>query len=133
MSIANYGMLAAFGGTAMVAGFVDTIAGGGGLITVPALLLGGIPPLQALGTNKLQGAFGVLVASISLFSKTGLDRKSACISFAMAFLGGSLGALLIQQVGAKALDVVIPVVLSGIALYSCWRGDQRRRKKTAFG
>jgi uncharacterized protein len=117
MLIANYGMLAAFGVTAMVAGFVDTIAGGGGLITVPALLLGGIPPLQALGTNKLQGAFGVLVASISLFSKTGLDRKSACISFAMAFLGGSLGAFLIQQVGAKALDVVIPVVLSGIALY----------------
>jgi uncharacterized protein len=110
-------MLAAFGGTAVVAGFVDTIGGGGGLITVPALLLGGIPPLQALGTNKLQGAFGVLVASISLFPKTGLDRKSAGLSFAMAFLGGSLGAFLIQQVDAKALDVVIPVVLSSIAIY----------------
>jgi uncharacterized membrane protein YfcA len=82
MFIASYGMLAAFGGTAVVAGFVDTIAGGGGLITVPALLPGGIPPLQALGTNKLQGACGVLVASISLFPKTGLDWKSAGLSFA---------------------------------------------------
>jgi hypothetical protein len=75
MFIASYGMLAAFGGTAVVAGFVDTIAGGGGLITVPALLLGGIPPLQALGTNKLQGAFGVLVASISLFPKPGSTKS----------------------------------------------------------
>jgi uncharacterized membrane protein YfcA len=117
MPAASYSLLAALGGTAVVAGFVDTIAGGGGLITVPALLLGGIPPLQVLGTNKLQGAFGVLVASISLRSKAGFDLKSAGLSFVMAFLGGSLGAFLIQLVDTKALDVMIPVVLSCIALY----------------
>jgi len=117
MPAAPYSLLATFGGAALVAGFVDTIAGGGGLITVPALLLGGVPPLQVLGTNKLQGAFGVLVASISLRSKTGLDLKSAGISFAMAFLGGAIGAFLIQLVDTKALDIMIPAVLSGIALY----------------
>jgi uncharacterized membrane protein YfcA len=113
----TFSLLAAFGGAAVVAGFVDTIAGGGGLITVPALLLGGVPPLQVLGTNKLQGSFGVLVAAISLRSKAGLDAKSAAVSFSMAFLGGLLGAFLIQRVDTKALDVLIPVVLSGIALY----------------
>jgi uncharacterized membrane protein YfcA len=117
MPIVTYGALAAFGGTAVVAGFVDTIAGGGGLITVPALLLGGVPPLQVLGTNKLQSALGVLVASLSLFSKSGLDAMSVGRAFAMASLGGALGAFLVQRVDAKALDVAIPMVLSGIALY----------------
>src|SRR5579871_3597663 len=48
-------LLAIYAAAATVAGFIDTLAGGGGLITVPALLLGGMPPLQVLGTNKLQG------------------------------------------------------------------------------
>ena len=110
-------MLALFGGTAAVAGFVDAIAGGGGLITVPALLLGGVPPLQVLGTNKLQGAFGALVATLSLGSKARFEVKSSSLSFAMALLGGAFGAFCIQLVDAKALDVMIPVVLAGIAIY----------------
>ena len=112
-----YSHLAGFGVAAVVAGFVDTIAGGGGLITVPALLLGGIPPLQVLGTNKLQGAFGALVAGLSLFSKARFELKSSSLSFFMAFLGGVLGAFLIQRVDTRSLDLMIPIVLSGIALY----------------
>ena len=50
---------------AFVAGLVDAIAGGGGLITVPALLLAGASPLQALATNKLQGSFGAASAVVS--------------------------------------------------------------------
>lgn len=117
MLVATPSMLAAFGGTAIVAGFVDTIAGGGGLITVPALLLGGIPPLQVLGTNKLQGSFGALVATLSLGSKARFELKSSSLSFAMALLGGALGAYCIQLVDARALDVIIPLVLAGIAIY----------------
>jgi hypothetical protein len=49
---------------ALVAGFVDAIAGGGGLLTVPALLAAGLPPAQALATNKLQGSFGSLAAAL---------------------------------------------------------------------
>ena len=51
---------------AFFAGFVDAIAGGGGLITIPALLLGGFDPLSALGTNKLQSLFGSGSATIAL-------------------------------------------------------------------
>ena len=49
---------------AFVAGFIDSIAGGGGMITIPALLLAGISPLQALATNKLQSSFGQLCSFI---------------------------------------------------------------------
>jgi len=63
-------LLAIYAAAATVAGFIDTLAGGGGLITVPALLLGGMPPLQVLGTNKLQGVVGTLVASVSLVAKS---------------------------------------------------------------
>jgi hypothetical protein len=48
---------------AMVAGLLDTLAGGGGLISIPALILSGVPPIAALGTNKLQGSMGTATAT----------------------------------------------------------------------
>ena len=48
---------------ATIAGFIDTLAGGGGLITMPALLISGVPPLAALGTNKLQGSVGTATST----------------------------------------------------------------------
>ena len=48
---------------AVVAGLIDTLAGGGGLISIPALILSGVPPLTALGTNKLQGSMGTATAT----------------------------------------------------------------------
>ena len=53
---------------AFAAGFVDSIAGGGGLITVPTLLLAGFSPVESLGTNKLQGLFGSGSATIAYAS-----------------------------------------------------------------
>ncbi len=52
---------------AIMAGFVDAIAGGGGLITVPSLLLSGVPPLTVLGTNRMQSAIGELTAFITFW------------------------------------------------------------------
>ncbi|MEQ8738766.1 MAG: TSUP family transporter, partial [Hoeflea sp.] len=54
---------------AFLAGFVDSIAGGGGLIAVPALLLAGFTPVEALGTNKLQGLFGSASATFAYARK----------------------------------------------------------------
>lgn len=54
---------------AFVAGFIDSIAGGGGMITIPALLLAGISPLQALATNKLQSSFGSFSATLQFYKK----------------------------------------------------------------
>ncbi len=63
-----------------LAGFIDAVAGGGGLITLPALLLVQIPPVQALATNKLQGSFGTLSASITLIKKGAINIKTLKIS-----------------------------------------------------
>ena len=51
---------------ALAAGFIDTLAGGGGLITIPALIISGVPPLFALGTNKIQGSIGTATSSYLL-------------------------------------------------------------------
>ena len=61
--VLHYDTVALLVFAAFVAGIVDSIAGGGGLITVPALLLAGVPPLQALATNKVQGSFGAATAA----------------------------------------------------------------------
>jgi len=61
LTASSYAVLA---GAGFLAGFIDSIAGGGGIITVPALLAVGLPPHLALGTNKLQSSFGSLTAAI---------------------------------------------------------------------
>ncbi|RJG07660.1 hypothetical protein D3870_18135 [Noviherbaspirillum cavernae] len=102
---------------AVVAGFVDTIAGGGGLITIPVLLLAQVPPLHALATNKLQGSFGSLTASTMLIRKGLVKFSDVRLLFLCSLIGGGLGAFAVQFVNVQALDVIIPVVLVTIALY----------------
>ncbi len=110
----------ALGGYALVAvaaGFVDTLAGGGGLVTIPALLLGGLPPLLALGTNKLQGTVGLLTSSASLLRESRLSPATLALPFATVLAGAAVGAIAVQAVDARRLDVLVPVVLAAIALY----------------
>lgn len=99
------------------AGFVDSIAGGGGLITVPALMLAGLSPVEALGTNKLQGLFGSGSATFSYASKGHVDVRRQAPSALMALAGGILGALAATVVPGTILSAAMPVVLVAIALY----------------
>ena len=82
--------------TGIVAGFIDSIAGGGGIITVPVLLSFGIPPHMALGTNKLQSSFGSFTAAFN-YSRKGLiafpEIKTAILFTA---IGAFTGAITIQ-------------------------------------
>ncbi|SMO76169.1 TSUP family transporter [Paracoccus laeviglucosivorans] len=102
---------------AFAAGFVDAIAGGGGLITVPALMLAGLPPAQALATNKVQGVFGAGTAAIS-YARSGLvDLRQQKGAAAVAFAGGLLGAMCVAALPTDLLRYVLPVVLIGIAVF----------------
>ncbi len=101
----------------MVAGCIDAIAGGGGLITLPALLWAGVPPAMALGTNKLQGTAGSLSASIHFVREKAVDFRRFWPAFASALLGGALGALAVQQIDPGFLKKVIPWLLIAIAMY----------------
>jgi len=110
-------LLAALFVAAAAAGFLDALAGGGGLITLPVLLLAQVPPLHALATNKLQGSFGALTASL-MVTRRGLVRLSEVrVLFVASLIGSGFGAYAVQFVQASTLDIVIPLVLSIIALY----------------
>ena len=74
---------------AAVAGFIDAIAGGGGLLTIPAMLLANIPPVLTLGTNKLQAASGALAASITMIKKGVVQPKNIKIAIIGAFIGSA--------------------------------------------
>ncbi|WP_062209363.1 TSUP family transporter [Demequina oxidasica] len=102
---------------ALLAGFLDTLAGGGGLLTVPALLLAGIPPLQALGTNKLQSSFGTGMATYQVIRKKRVHWRDVRWPMLWAFLGSAAGAVAVQFIDTDALLIIIPVVLALVAAY----------------
>lgn len=102
---------------AFLAGFVDAIAGGGGLITVPALLLAGMTPVESLGTNKLQSLFGSASATIAYARKGHVDLRSQIRWAALSFAGAALGAGLATIVPSDLLSTFLPVLLIAIALY----------------
>lgn len=101
----------------LVAGCLDTLAGGGGLITLPALLLAGLPPLQALATNKLQGCMGTATATVMMLRHRRVAWMDVRRLMLTAFAGAACGSMLVQGLDTARLDLVIPVVLAVIAGY----------------
>lgn len=109
--------LAVLACVAFIAGFIDAIAGGGGLITVPALLTAGLPPHLVLGTNKLCSTFGSAIASLT-FIRCGLFQprhwRGALVATA---LGALLGAAIAHYLPARWLNQILPVVVFACGLY----------------
>lgn len=102
---------------AALAGFIDAIAGGGGLLTTPALLFVGIPPINAIATNKLQSTLGTGMATVN-FARAGLlGWREHLPTVAWVFVGSGLGVLAVQQVERAALMLIIPVLLLAVAGY----------------
>ena len=129
-------LIAALVAAATAAGFVDSIAGGGGLITVPVLMLAGLSPEQALATNKVQGSFGAATAAFS-YARSGLvDLRRQLPTAALAFAAGGAGAALVSSLPTGVLRVVLPVVLIGIALFFALKpglNDQNRAARLRPG
>ena len=109
--------LAAFG-----AGFVDAIAGGGGIITLPALLFAGLPPHLALGTNKGQSVFGSFSALVRYTRAGLLDRKLAKLTFPLGLIGSPIGAQLVLWVSPSSLRGIVLVLLVGVAIFLALQG-----------
>lgn len=118
--------------TGMVAGFVDSIAGGGGLVALPMLLSVGMPPQIALGTNKLQGSFGTFSAALNYVQKGEVDLKETAVGIAATFSGAAIGAWTIQHMQENSLQGLIPILLMGVLLYTLVSpdfGDAQRKPK----
>lgn len=107
----------------LLAGFVDSIAGGGGIISVPVLLSVGLPPHFALGTNKLQSSFGSFTASLN-YTRNGLVKfKEVLIGIVFTAIGAASGTLVIQQLSQDILQYIIPVMLLTIFLFMLFSKD----------
>lgn len=99
------------------AGFIDAIAGGGGLITVPALLWAGLPPQVALGTNKMQSTWGTAMA-VRKYAKAGLvSWQETRFTVLVTFIAAALGAWVVTLVSNAALKAVVPWLLLAVAVY----------------
>ena len=106
---------------AFVAGTVDAIAGGGGLITLPVMLGIGLPPPIALATNKLQGAFGSGSAMWSFARRGAVDLRECGFGFALTALGALAGAYTVRVLDPQFLGTIIPWLLAAIVVHMIFR------------
>ena len=114
------------------AGMIDAIAGGGGLLALPALLAVGLSPVEALATNKLQGSFGTFSASLYFLRKGLVSLADIRLLIVCTFAGSAAGTLLVQHIDARFLTHAIPFLLILTACYIWFappirEGDRRRR------
>jgi len=108
---------------ALIAGVIDTIAGGGGLITIPALLFVGIPPSSALATNKFQSIFGTFTASFYFIRKKLVNLYDICLMVLVAFISSIIGAFALMQIDPNILSKIIPILLILIGTYFLFTKD----------
>jgi uncharacterized protein len=113
--------------TGLVAGFVDTLAGGGALLTLPVLLSFYPDPKIALGTNKLQASFGSSSATIHFARAGALSARDCLRACLLAFLGSLAGSFLVQQIDSHWLKQVVPFLLLAVAVF-VWRRPQLGEK-----
>lgn len=111
----------------MFAGAVDAVGGGGGLVTVPALLAAGLPPHLALGTNKGQSVFGSF-AALSRYAHAGLiDRRAAAFAFPLSLAGSAAGVLLTLAIRPESLrPAVLVLLIAAAAVVVLVRPEERR-------
>ena len=101
----------------VIAGWVDAIAGGGGLITVPALLLAGVPPAAAIATNKVQASVGTFTSALYFLRHGAISLKENRVPLAAVCLGSIAGGFALTQINAVFLGYLVPVLLIAIGTY----------------
>ena len=109
-------LLLALAGAA--AGFIDAIAGGGGLIALPALLWTGMPPQLALGTNKLQSTCGTLLATLHYWRAGLIEWRPLRLAIAATFAAAVAGVWVVAKTDPAVLRRIVPVLLLGVAVYT---------------
>ena len=110
---------------ALAAGFVDAVVGGGGLIQLPALLLGlpNASPVQILATNKLASFCGTTVSSATYYRRVKPDPRTFLPLMALAFVGAALGAGVAFLIPRSAFDPIVLVVLVAVGAYVLFKPD----------
>ena len=116
-----------------LAGFVDSIAGGGALISLPAYYAVGIPPHMALGTNKFSATIGTLFASLRFIRSKSVEWKAALTAAVFALAGSAWGAHMALLVSERALQVVLLVLVPVLAVFVLAKKDMGEHKEQMSG
>ena len=105
---------------AFLAGGLDAVVGGGGLVQLPALLvvLPNAPVVSLLGTNKLAAVVGTASAAVTYNRRIAVDKRTAGVMAAAAFAGSAGGALVATRVSGEVLKPVVLVALVGVLAYT---------------
>lgn len=101
----------------VIAGFVNTVSGGGGMLTIPALMMTGISPIQALATNKLQSIGGCISATQYLIANKRFDFGKQKRTMCFVFIGALLGAIAVRQINTQLLQLLIPILTISACVY----------------
>lgn len=104
--------------TGLVAGFVDAIAGGGGLIALPILFSVGLPPQMALGTNKFQSSFGSFTASFQFIRSGQVRLRETVPGILWTAVGAVSGSVIVQMISPGFIRHLIPVMLLAVFVYA---------------
>ncbi|WP_236026430.1 TSUP family transporter [Alicyclobacillus suci] len=104
----------------LLSGFIDSTVGGGGLISLPALLFVGFPPAAALGTNKLAGTMGSLTSTLSYLRSGKVTYRIVLVAFPLAVLGGATGAVVVHHLPSSFLRPLVLILLILVAGYTFW-------------
>ncbi|WP_154837436.1 TSUP family transporter [Staphylococcus sp. Marseille-Q1834] len=126
-------IIIAFG---FLAAFIDAVVGGGGLISIPALLAIGMPPSIALGTNKLASSFGSLTSAIKFIRSGKVDLSIVLKLFPFIFIFSAGGASLATFLPAQVLKPLVIVILTLVLIYTIFKkdwGDVRTFSKLTIG
>ena len=105
-------------GVGFLAGFIDAVAGGGGMLTVPTLLASGLPPHIALGTNKLAASFGSITASFAFYRKKLFNPLFWKYSIISTAIGAALGTIAVSYMSVEFLEKFLPIVIMATAAYA---------------
>lgn len=101
-----------------LSGFIDSVVGGGGLISTPALLSIGLPPQIALGTNKLASSMGSLTSTIAFIRSGKIKIRLVAKLLPLSFAGSFIGVLIVHVLSAGLLKPLILVLLTATAVYT---------------
>jgi hypothetical protein len=104
--------------TGFIAGFIDAVAGGGGLLSIPALLTIGIPPHTALGTNKLAASFGSSMAAFTYYRKQFFTPSFWYHASIATFIGATIGTIVVYLIDNQWLEKLLPIIIIIIAIYT---------------
>ncbi|OOF58522.1 TSUP family transporter [Rodentibacter myodis] len=120
---------------AFVAAFIDAIAGGGGLITIPTLLMTGMPPAVALGTNKLQAMGGAFSAGMYFLRKRAVNLREFWFILLCVFMGSACGTVLIRMLDVSIFKKLLPFLILAIGLYFLFTptlGESDRKQRLRY-